>query len=383
LINKTLIMKWFAKWLDTKPWSRDMADDDVWRRVQATVYGQDEAVSGRDLYTSDVSAPSNDPQSVENMDGGWKGRFAALGLQIPASLRTATTPSAILFRAWQDGAQAATGTTAKAKDTAAVLVAKPKMSFKELRELTHGMLQGKVLQDAVQALVKDGVVFRASKHRDWLPDKGLSGDMSQIGAAHAAPEAFHDEDTFTMRDEYVPKKEVPGARGDYEDKLSGVAHDDYYAFLNRSYLQLGTNALHDEFCKKGLKVANDDKGALMTVYGDNSMLEKGAAEGVEYSAQTARLSIAAIKQWATNGKVDADKTVQAIAKRFPHYVEADGKRMSIEGWHDENGVLHKHCVDDVFPALASRWNMKTTAAGVGELAKKVTKDADVHQGDSF
>ena len=67
LINKTLIMTWSAKWLDRHPMKQDFASKEDWRRVQATVYGQDPSmVFGTVLYNAPVGATaSTDPQTAE------------------------------------------------------------------------------------------------------------------------------------------------------------------------------------------------------------------------------------------------------------------------------------------------------------------------------
>jgi hypothetical protein len=379
LINKTLVMKWFAIYLDQHKWDQDFATDTTWRGVQATVYGQ-EGAFGEDLYDSAVSEPSTDPQSAENLEGSWKDRFEALGLAIPRSLRDPAGAPAQLLKSWQ------TLASTKGKTT---------RTIKELTTLTG--LDATALKDAVLALVQDSVVYRESRHREWVKDESLDGDMSQIGKAQDQDHGeYHDKDSFSIRDTYVPPKPPPVKKGAvapeaapesqdaYDDKVKATAHQDYQTFLNRSYLQFATNVLHNKFCEDGLSVKSGADGELFKVYGDNAMLDAGAAAGVEYSAQTARRSISAIKLWATEGAVPATHTVDAIAARFPNRVEFDGTETTIKDWHAEGGPLQKLCTTKIFPSIAKTKNAKSSAVGAGgSLADVVSKDVKVHSGADF
>jgi len=96
LINKTLIMQWFTKWLDEHKAKRDYTSQEKWRQVQNIAYGQ-AGVAGMGLYRAKVgTTASNDPQTVENIEkvgsgqaeraATWEDRYKALGLAVPRAL---------------------------------------------------------------------------------------------------------------------------------------------------------------------------------------------------------------------------------------------------------------------------------------------------------
>ena len=106
LINKTLIMQWFVKWLDEESSKRNYTWQDDWRQVQQVAYDQ-EGLAGNNLYDRDSvgTKASNDPQSVENLAGDdWTVRFAALGLHIPNVLSDPSTDAFKVFIWWQEQA---------------------------------------------------------------------------------------------------------------------------------------------------------------------------------------------------------------------------------------------------------------------------------------
>src|SRR3954452_5011783 len=86
---------------------------------------------------------------------------------------------------------------------------------------------------------------------------------------------------FSLRQDYVPRdakwfKMVQGSTkagndASYQKMAAAVTYQDYFAFMNASYLQKSTNALHDVFCKKGLDVSSAEGDEDFNVYGDDSM----------------------------------------------------------------------------------------------------------------
>ena len=378
LVNKTLIMKWFALYLDQHPWDADYATDKSWRAVQATVYAQPDATFGKDLYDSDVSALSTDPQMAENTEGTWKDRFTRLGLAMPRSLADPGAPAALLFKTWQEAASKG----------------KKKITLEDLGKLHHGALVGQDLKNAMLALVQDNVVYREARYRR-IKDESLNENVDQLSKERAKGVADYDlRDTFAMRDVYVPKaapkpkkgepeaSPIPEDQAAYDDRVKQKVHQDYLTFLNRTYLQFSTNVLHNKFCEEGLTIKSGADGELFKVYGDNAMLQKGAADGVAYSAETSRRSLAAIKEWSTTGAVDPTRTVNAIAARFPSHVEFEGTVQTIKDWHAENGPLRNLCTTNVFPGITAFFNKSTLVGNKREVSKVVSKDAG-HGGESF
>lgn len=101
LINKTLIMQWFVKWLDAHPDKWDMTTNANWRSAQNMAYGQ-EGLAARDLYKKKVGATKAiDPQAADNTKGAWTDRFAAAGLRVPAWMSDPGSATYQVFRWWQ------------------------------------------------------------------------------------------------------------------------------------------------------------------------------------------------------------------------------------------------------------------------------------------
>ena len=371
LINKTLIMQWFARWLDTKSAKRDYMTEDEWRRVQQIAYGQP-GVAANDLADPAKVGQvlSNDPQSVENLDGDWTDRFNALGLKIPAVLRTPGTAEWDLFTWWQDQAMNGQLLTADYKDLAKA-----------------GPLGNKTqLQTALKALIDDGVVYYSH----------YSTKDRAKGAEAIGLETLGYAKDLRIKKEYIPDKAKAGAfatavasakTGDtaaYDKMSKAVTYGDYHAFLNHGYLQLASNVLHDHFCANGLDVAMAQGDAPYKIYGDNAMLGKESSKMVKYSSETAHQSRDSIIEIATTGQTN--KSTQAIAARFPTWVKPPGAgaNMSLEAWHGEGGALHTFCNDTIFPQVAGFFS-KSTAVAKKKLVPQVSKDdtTAIHSGEAF
>ncbi|MCC7365393.1 MAG: hypothetical protein IT303_13585 [Dehalococcoidia bacterium] len=385
MINKTQVMKWYVQYIDNnKEW--DYHKDENWRKVQQMAYRQPE-LAGKDQYDKKKvkgtdptgQSPENrarNPQSVESDKSlkSWEERFTALGLRVPPSLSTPGSPERMLVEWWQtralnSGARDATGA-----------------------DLQQGApIRDQALQTACINLIRDGVlrtgegVETRGKYMGW--------NDKQIGNA-----AFRNfaKAKLLLRDDYVPKDKDKfeealknsSEKGDdsgYQKMAKAVTYGDYIAFMNSAFIQKATNALHDTFCKGGLDVGTGD-GTFFKVYGDDAMFSKGAAAGVEHSAQTANMSRDAILNTINGGE-----TVAKIMGRLPNHVrvkvEPGGKTAdtSIEDWHnpDKGPSLQNFCNTQVFPGMS--WSLvQKFAPGVlgGELGA-ISQDMNVHAGEGF
>ncbi len=367
LINKTLIMQWFVKWLDENWNKRTYSSEEDWRGIQNVAYGQ-EGVSGRNLYSKEIgTGPANDAQSVENMtEASWQERFTALGLQIQPSIRDPKSVSAKIFKWWQDQA-------AKDSDN----------EEKELGDIVKVFGKGNqpAIERSLKALIDDGVVYF---------DKYSVSDRAK-GAEKIGLSGFFGDKPLRLKKEYVPdesswtsmkrKENRTGKDTEYQDKLKSTAYGDYHKFLNHGYLQLATNVLHNYFCLNGLYV-NSEVGKLgYKIYGDNSMLQAESAKMVKESSITSHMSRDSIMDLANTGVTG--RTTKAISDRIPKNVSTaqDGKTVSLEDWHGENGGLKKFCWDEVFPNQVAPVFSKSTAVASGKLADKISQD--VGAGDAF
>lgn len=371
LIDKTLIMQWFATWLDTQGNKRDYSTADEWRRVQQIAYGQ-KGVAGTALADPSTigTTASNDPQSVENLDGDWTKRFDALGLQIPSVLRDPTSAEFDVFTWWQGETMNGRLLTTDYK----VLLEKSPVKNKAQ------------LQAALKRLIDDGVVYY-----DWYSTKDRAKGADQIGL-----ETLGVAKDLKIKKEYIPDKAKEasflsavaaaktGDTGAYDKMSKAVTYGDYHTFLNHGYLQLASNVLHDHFCKNGLDVATAEGSAPYRIYGDNAMLGKESSKMVKYSAETAHRSRDSIYDLATTGRTDM--STESIAARFPTWVRLAGssKNISLAEWHGEGGSLHKFCFSTVFPDTAGVFS-KSSVAASGALVGQVSKDATVavHSGEAF
>ena len=371
LINKTLIMQWFAKWLDTKGAKRDYMTEDEWRRVQQIAYGQPGvAATGLADPATIGQAVSNDPQSVENLDGDWTTRFKALGLKVPGVLRTPGSPEWDLFTWWQERAMNGEFLT---------------VDYKDLMKVCPIRVKGQ-LQATLKNLIDDGVVYYSN----------YSTKDRAKGAEAIGLETLGYAKDLRIKKEYIPDPAKAGAFTDavaqarggdsaaYDKMAQAVTYGDYHAFLNHGYLQLASNVLHDHFCANGLDVATAEGDTPYKIYGDNAMLGKESSKMVKYSSETAHQSRDSIIEIATTGRTN--KSTASIGARFPAWVRPKGAsaNLSLEAWHGDGGSLHKFCFDTIFPDVAAVFS-KSTAVAKSKLVPQISKDATkaVHSGEAF
>ncbi|MGH9126414.1 MAG: hypothetical protein ACRDZ8_17055 [Acidimicrobiales bacterium] len=360
LINKTLIMQWFTKWLDENSTKRSYTSDPKWRRVQNIAYGQS-GIAGRGLYNAPIGqTQSNDAQSVENMGGTWQQRFDALGLEVPGSLKFERSDTRVLFAWWQSEASE-----------------KPYLAKHNVGALLEsGPIKNRPkLERALKALINDGVVYY---------DNYSSGDRLK-GSEAIGLSGFFGDKTLCLKAEYIPKRRTNVSAmsdGGFGEKAKAVTYGDYHTFLNHGYLQLSTNALHDYFCKNGLWVDTEEGRPGYKIYGDNNMLQTESARMVKWSGQTSRMSRDSIVQLATTGRTA--NTTAAIAGRIPKYVSTvkDGTTIPLDRWHGESKTagLKKLCFDTVFPDCSGLFS-KSTAIASDVLADKISKDTEA--GEAF
>ncbi len=371
LINKTLIMQWFAQWLDTKGRKRDYSSADEWRRVQQIAYGQP-GVAGAGLANPATigTTTSNDPQSVENLGGDWTDRFDALGLRVPGVLSDPNAAEFDLFTWWQGEAMQGRLLTT---------------DYKVL--LAQSPIRNKVqLQGCLKRLIDDGVVYY-----DSYSTKDRARGAEAIGL-----ETLGYAKDLKLKREYVPDSAkanefnaaVAAAKaGDtaaYDKMAQAVTYGDYHTFLNHGYLQLASNVLHDHFCQNGLEVAMAQGDAPYRIYGDNAMLGKESSKMVKYSAETAHRSRDSIYDLAMTGHTA--HTTDSIAQRFPTWVRPKGaaQNISLATWHGNTGSLRTFCDKTIFPEVAGFF-AKSTAVASGSLTPQVSKDATpaIHSGEAF
>ena len=381
LINKTQIMMWLVKWLDAHPFQSDKESATEWRRIQPMAYNQPGlGVEANRYDTTQVGAiKAKDPQSVENMKDpggdatqGRKDRFAALGLRIPPSL-TPGSPAFDMLVGWQHAA------ARNSKNRT--------MTVDEAIGPTHGLAQNYVdASIAFKRLVEDDVAR--------VEGKGIKRqDLS--GKTFTAIRRM----SFVLNNDYVPKDALAfgalraglgsangvtkaNAEQRYANKAMNVTYAQYHKFLNSTLLQASSNVLHDHFCKNGIEVETASGESLGRIYGDDAMLGKDSAKGVQYSGETARTSRQSIFDLIEYGPNDGGHPIPAvtdISARFPTKAKLDnGSYGSLDQWHTD---LEKLCNNTIFPDMKGKvtGSIKNIAATVSsEVSPKVSKD--VHPG---
>lgn len=362
LINKTQIMQWYVKWLDTQKWKSDHQSPEAWRKIQQIAYGQEGLAAGGQYDRDQVgTTKALDPQSVENLEGDWQSRFKALGLKIPASV----TPGSPVFKFtiwWQKRAAAKGDRTLTIKTVqkeAPVLGMKVMLYLRQLINDGVAKVDGAGIKRGFEAQIGD---------RDW----------SKL--------------TFELREDYVPKKRLEfnsltaGIHGqneanmrEYSKEMSRITYADYHKFLNNAFIQAASNVLHDKFCKEGLPVSSKAGELPFKIYGDNAMLQKESSKGLVHSATTANMSRDTIYSIIDSGI--EPYTLNQISDRFPNLIAGQ----SIIDWHKPGGPLMKICHDEVFPMAQSHF-LKGRLAGVkGKVTEQISKDdtEKVHSGEVF
>ncbi|MCU1658578.1 MAG: hypothetical protein JWO57_3234 [Pseudonocardiales bacterium] len=89
--------------------------------------------------------------------------------------------------------------------------------------------------------------------------------------------------------------------------------------LSNAYIGASTKFFHDMFCKEGLEVATDGDVDLGRIYGDANMMNAGGGLGLEWSAETSRMSRDAVFDTIRGGA--PQHTTAQIEARFPKKVK--------------------------------------------------------------
>lgn len=367
LINKTLIMQWFVKWLDDHTFKSKQTTDENWRKAQNMAYAQP-GLAGRDLYDAPIGGTkATDPQTAENTEGDVTDRFKAAGLSIPSWMKDPNSDEFKVFTWWQKAAFLNPGIS----------------NIQDIDELKKSPVKDE--QRLVRVLTRlhaDTVI-----HYENYSSSDMEQGVGKIGVGSWIRK------NFQLRDEFVPKDRKSfstalsnASKGDtstYERMATVTMKGDYSTFLNNSYLQLATNVLHDDFCKNGLIVRPEVGSESFKVYGDNAMLQAGSAEGVVWSSKTARASRDSIYETIKDGEPGDGHTTTEIGQRIPKKVTPvkNGGELSLEAWHGEGGELWKYCNEKSFPEAAAFFS-KGTVVGLTNLAPVISKD-DAHKSEGF
>ena len=354
MINKTQIMQFYVEYIDAHDkW--DYFKDANWQKVQNIAYTQTLApprqydtsrVEGYAGATGPNANKGMDPQSVENRsDGDWRTNFTELGLKVPRSLSNdAASPTRKLLQKMR---LLARGGKESLKGTEIIA---------EMDKMDVGVVQARM---AVADMVLDGVllsnvnVTKRGRQMASMRDKRARADLKGGAAlgAEGAGEALDIKEfrkgVYQLRPELRPKKgsaPQPMTEAESQESYAAITYNDYLQFIQSSFLQKSTNALHDTFCQGGLTVYDGLGGEIGRVYGDDAMFSANSSMGVAHSGTTSQMSRDSIVNIINTG-ADGGISVQSIVDRFPRQVRADvynskgkviqtGVAMPFEAWHD-------------------------------------------------
>lgn len=322
LINKTLIMQQYVQWLDEHRTEFDAALDKNWRRMQQMAYTQpglaarqqyDKTQVGKSRTTSSglVIGSARNPQAAEDVQGSWKDKAEAAGLQVPASVKDPDARKLLVH--WWERYQ-----HARLKDSVRT------QRYRTLESWMTNVLgiDASKVDPILRQLHADGIIRLASY--------SVSDRKKTL--------TFKKDTKFTLRKDYIPKtrekmRKVTDSQtgaAATEDFALGVAYQDYLRFMNSSFIQKATNFVHNEFCVKGLDVTDKQGGAVFKIYGDNRMLDSQSSKGLQHSGETAAMSRKAILDIVSQGTTQISK--QQILDRLPAHVIVDGQETALEDW---------------------------------------------------
>jgi hypothetical protein len=205
---------------------------------------------------------------------------------------------------------------------------------------------------------------------------------------------------FIIRPEYIPSEgklaefrqaQTASNSGDdsaYQKMAKAVTYREYVEFMSSSFIQKATNALHDVFCKAGLRVKTAANTEAFKVYGDDAMFSAESSKGVEESGKTANMSRDSILSIINSGN-DGGNSTKNIIDRLPAYVEYDipggaTKTDSIEEWHNPTKVdaLKQKCMTEIFPGMSGSVVQKFAPGVISPSLGQITRD-NPHGTDAF
>jgi hypothetical protein len=357
LINKTLIMQWFAEWIERGN-HLDHVSDEMWGRFRQMFEKSQPGLAARHLYSKRTDFEASDPQSAENQSDR-EGRMGRTGL-IPGASDVAQK----LYMWWSQKYQADDNFTNLYPEKVAHEV--------DGTDLPGTLKNVDAAENALAQLTNVRLVEDKGTVDENLALKGKVGRFfGRVGNLFGGQQRqVHLFVLETGKVSKVPQNTQAELRG----ALMENSYKNYHSFVNSAYLQAATKVLHDHYCQHGLMVGTKADGPLMQVYGDDNMLKAGAGAGVQYSAQTARLSQESIAKTIA-GQEDQAPTIEAIFDRFPSYVSdkdsTGGETVSLADWHSE-GYLHAFAQRAMFPQVANSvkfFFLGTVKGEIGEISQ--------------
>jgi hypothetical protein len=183
-----------------------------------------------------------------------------------------------------------------------------------------------------RALAKTNSKFAEMDVRTAQTELGLGARQAQTYFDALADKRFASKNVFgekyTLKSAILNNKAYDATigvsgHGDLADAEAGNSAAEFNLaslkeLLSNAYIGASTKFFHDWFCKEGLEVATQGDLYLGRVYGDANMMNAGGQFGLEWSAETSRMSRDAV--FDTMRGIPAKQTSAQIEARFPKKV---------------------------------------------------------------
>jgi hypothetical protein len=269
LIDKTKIMQWFTLWLHGK--GHELGTSDAAKAQWAMA-----------IHAAGLDLTSN-PQALH--DRGVRGEIQnASGAA--ASMGMATSPDIDFMVRWRGLAKARSKLVEMDIKTAQIELGVNARQAKENFEALVGK----------RFASKNLIGAKYSLKSAIMNNKAYDATIGVGGGALGGAEAANSAAEFNL----ASLKEL----------------------LSNAYIGASTKFFHDWFCKEGLEVATLGGTFLGRVYGDANMMNAGGQFGLEWSAETSRMSRDAVFDTISGGV--AQQTTAQIEARFPKMVKIPG-----------------------------------------------------------
>ncbi len=345
LIDKTKIMQWFTQWAD-----KDKG-------------GMGNTASAKAGWSMALHAANSDLKSNPQMlhDKGVRGQLKGpqgAAAEIGMDVDDQSSQDIVLMMRWRALAQAKADKRTLTLTQAATAFGKP---VKEVEPLLEQLVSKRFAEkDEPWGITKK--VRGAAAQTKYILKKemvnvlgggterrGLGGNVG-AHVAYSASRGHGELDDKGKNTGQISGDEAEAAAGEFN--LAS-----YNNMLSNAYVGAATKHFHDMFCKQGLVVKTGENVDIGRIYGDSNMLNAGGQLGVEYSAETSRMSRDTIFDLINNPKAVVPSTDE-IQKRFPTKVYYNGdKAISLVDFNKELELIIKDETKWLNPASSNKARM--------------------------
>ncbi len=326
LIDKTLVMQEFVKYLDANNYKMGDALDAKERWKMTVMIANS---SGDSIGAGTITDPEADPQALhdkmkedEKLDKNDRKMNYAKSAEF---INLNPTEDIILMMWWREKALADSNNYKTV--TASKLEKEAKADLKFLHQNKANLLEQLVKKKFVRKTLATNV-----------EEAKYTLDQAQINVIR--PQAFKRNKPYSSQIfQDTSKLDADKKQASYKNQAAEFNLNAYNAFMSNVYIQYATNFFHDEYCKNGLEVQNENGEAIGKIYGDRDMLKAGGSKGVKYSAETTRLSRVSVSKKIMGEPLNPEEQTDSIKARFPHKIKDKlGIYSSLANWNKKKFV---------------------------------------------